>query len=114
MATESPAERKKRAEEIARLLAKEHPHPVTKLNHNGEYELFVAVVLSAMTTDKKVNQVTPDLFARFGDWEALAEADLAELQGLVRQVNFHRGKAVRLIKAAEVVLSEFGGRLPRQ
>ena len=113
MATESPAERKKRAEEIAQLLAKEHPYPVTELNHNDEYELFVAVVLSAMTTDKKVNQVTPGLFARFGNWEALAAADLAELRGLIRQVNFHKGKAVRLIKAAEVVLSEFGGALPR-
>jgi len=105
---------KERAEKIATLLQKNYPEPRTELVHQNEYELAVSVVLSAQTTDKKVNQVTPDLFKKYPTWEALANAKVADVAVLIRQVNFYRGKAERLVKAAQKVVAEFGGRLPRQ
>jgi endonuclease III len=70
-------------------------------------------MLSAQTTDKKVNQITPGLFAKYPSWSDLAKADLIELQKVIHGVNFHLGKAERLIKAGAVVSREFGGVLPR-
>ncbi|MBW6441569.1 endonuclease III [Patescibacteria group bacterium] len=102
-----------RALEIAKILKKEYPDPKTELVHKNEYELAVAVMLSAQTTDKKVNQVTTALFKKYPSWEELSSADISEVQSLIREVNFHKGKADRLIKAARIVLEEFGGELPR-
>jgi len=102
-----------RAKEVAKLLKKEHPKPKTELIHKNEMELAVAVMLSAQTTDKKVNEVTKDLFKKYKTWENLSKANLEELRGLIRQVNFHKGKAERIIKAGKVVSEEFGSKLPR-
>jgi len=101
------------AKKTAQILSKKHPKPVTELDHKNEYELSVAVMLSAQTTDKKVNQVTPALFKKYKGWKQLAEAELVDVQQLIRQVNFYKGKADRLIKAAKTVLLEFGGELPK-
>jgi endonuclease-3 len=103
----------KKAKEIAKKLNKEHPKPKTELVHKNEYQLAVSVMLSAQTTDKKVNEITPRLFKKYKGWKALAEADLTTLQKDIHGVNFHKGKADRLIKAGGVVLSEFKGKLPR-
>jgi endonuclease III len=100
--------------EILKLLEKQYPAPQTELTHQDEMQLAVAVMLSAQTTDKKVNQITPSLFKKYKTWKDLAGADLTQLQKDIRGVNFHLGKADRLIKAAHVVLNEFGGRLPRE
>src|SRR5687768_427359 len=99
--------------QVAELLLKEHPNPKTELTHENEYQLAVAVMLSAQTTDKKVNQITPGLFKKYKNWEDLANANLVEVQNAIHGVNFHLGKADRLIKAGKVVQSEFGGKLPR-
>lgn len=69
-------------------------------------------MLSAQTTDKKVNQVTPGLFKKYPDWKDLAGANLVELQKTIHGVNFHLGKAERLIKAGKLVSEEFKGALP--
>ena len=100
------------AEEVAKILKKAYPEPKTELVHANEYQLAVAVMLSAQTTDKKVNQVTPELFKRYPNWEALANANVSEVGQLIRQVNFYKGKAERLVKAGQVVTAEFGGTLP--
>ena len=100
------------AEEAALILSKEHPAPKTELIHKNEFELAVSVMLSAQTTDKKVNQVTPKLFDRYTSWKDLAEANLLDLQKAIYGVNFHLGKADRLIKAGKFVTSEYGGVLP--
>jgi len=106
-------DKKDKGEKIAKLLKKQYPEPKTELVHRNEYELAVAVMLSAQTTDKKVNQVIPELFKKYSSWEELANGDLSEIQKMIRQVNFHKGKADRLIKAGRVVVSEFGDRLPK-
>ncbi|MDC0449177.1 endonuclease III [bacterium] len=98
---------------IAELLKREHPKPGTELDHKNEYELAVAVMLSAQTTDKKVNQVTQTLFKKYKSWKDLAGADLSQLQEDIYGVNFHIGKADRLIKAGRLVAEEFGGNLPK-
>ena len=101
------------AVKVAETLKKVHPKPITELDHENEYQLAVAVMLSAQTTDKKVNQVTKRLFKKYVDWTDLAGADLAELQDDIYGVNFHKGKADRLIKAGKIVVEEFGGKLPK-
>ena len=103
----------KRAEQVATLLKKNHPTPKTELIHHNEMQLFISVVLSAQTTDKKVNEITPKLFEKYKSWGDLANADLTSLQADIRGVNFHLGKGERLIKAARIIISEFEGNLPR-
>lgn len=98
---------------IAETLKKAYPDPKTELAHRNEYQLAVAVMLSAQTTDKKVNQVTPELFKKYPNWESLASAKVIEVGQLIRQVNFYKGKAERLIKAGQVVTVEFEGKIPK-
>ena len=101
-----------KAIEIAELLEKNNDAPETELTHSNERELLIAVCLSAQTTDKKVNDVTPELFKKYPSWESLADANLEELQSYIRQVNFHKGKADRLIKASRFILDRFKGKVP--
>src|SRR3989339_2266383 len=102
-------DKKEHAEQVALILQKEHPEPKTELVHKDEYQLAISVMLSAQTTDKKVNQVTPALFNKYPSWEALASADTSEVTALIRQVNFHKGKAQRIVDAARTVLSLYNG-----
>jgi len=106
-------DKKEKAQDIARILKEEHPNPKTELNHQTETDLVIAVMLSAQTTDKKVNEVTTELFKKYKTWEDYANADLEELRKLIRQVNFHIGKADRIIKAAKLILAEFAGKIPK-
>lgn len=105
--------KKTRACEVASILKKEYPSPKTELNHSSETDLVIAVMLSAQTTDKKVNEVTAVLFKKYKTWEDYANADLEELRQYIRQVNFHKGKADRIIKAAKLILADFTGKTPK-
>ncbi|MFZ5424261.1 MAG: endonuclease III [Patescibacteria group bacterium] len=102
-----------RALKAAQLLKKEHPNPVTELNHENELQLAVAVALSAQTTDKKVNEITSTLFKKYKTWEDFANADLQEITNDIKGVNFHKGKAERLIKMGQMMVTDFNGKLPR-
>ncbi len=106
-------EKKFNEEKITELLRQKYPNPITELIHKNDYELAVAVILSAQTTDKKVNQVTPELFKKYPDWQTLATADLSEVQVLIKQVNFYIGKGERLIKAAQYIFLNYEGKLPQ-
>ena len=106
-------EKMEKALKIAQALKKAYPEPKTELTYKNEYELAVAVMLSAQTTDKKVNQVTPELFKKYPSWESLANANINEVGQIIRQVNFYKGKADRLVKAGQVVTADFGGKLPK-
>ena len=99
---------------IAQSLKDEYPNPKTELVHKNEFEMTVAVMLSAQTTDKKVNQITPELFKKYKSWGDIANADLKQLQKDIHGVNFHLGKAERLIKAGKFLLSEYDGKLPKK
>lgn len=94
-------------------LAARYPHPETHLDAHDAWELTVATVLAAQCTDKRVNTVTPGLFARWPDPAALAGADPAELEEVVRPTGFYRNKAKNLIGAAKRVTEVFGGKVPQ-
>jgi endonuclease-3 len=101
-------------EKIVEALKGAYPGALCSLEYDGHnaWQLMVAVRLSAQCTDARVNLVTPALFARYPTLQALAGAELSELEGLVHSTGFFRGKARDLKAASGIVLREHGGRLP--
>ena len=83
-----------------------------ELDHTSPFELLVATILSAQCTDERVNMTTPALFARYPTPEALAGADLAELEELVRPTGFYRNKSRSLVGMAHAVVVDHGGHVP--
>jgi endonuclease-3 len=103
---------KKRIAELIRLLEEAYPAPVCSLDYGKDYELLFATRLAAQCTDERVNKVTPALFARYPTLESLAGADRAELEGLIHSTGFFRAKARDLSAASNMLLNEYGGRVP--
>jgi endonuclease-3 len=97
---------------IAALLAEKWPDAVVELDHRDAYELLVATILSAQSTDKMINTITPALFARYPDATALAGADQAELERMVMKSGFYRMKAKHLLGMARQVVERHGGQIP--
>lgn len=98
---------------IVQKLKELYPDPKTELVHTNEFQMLVAVSLSAQTTDKKVNEITENLFRKYKTWQDLSSCDLKTLQKDILGVNFHLGKALRLIKAAKYILDNYNGQLPK-
>jgi endonuclease-3 len=113
-AVPSPLALTRRARRADRLLAERYPDAGCELDFTTPFELLVATVLSAQTTDVRVNQVTPGLFARFPDALALAGADRVELEDLVRPTGFFRAKAGSLLGLAQALVERHGGEVPRR
>lgn len=109
---ESALALKRRARRINRELAEAYPYAVPELDFRNPFELVVATVLSAQTTDVRVNLTTPALFARYPDARSLAEADEAELQDLIRPTGFFRAKARSLLALANRLVDEYDGEVP--
>lgn len=101
-----------KAARIHAILDGLYPVPAIPLAHEGPFTLLVAVVLSAQTTDKKVNHVTPGLFARASTPEALAALSVAEIATLIREVGLAPQKAKALAALAAQLVREHGGRVP--
>jgi len=89
-----------------------YPDSVTELNYADLYQLLVSVMLSAQCTDKRVNLITPELFAAYPDPAALAQADLETLKGYIRSCSFFNNKAANLIRMAQSVVETYGGEIP--
>lgn len=89
-----------------------YPDSICSLDYPKPYELLFAVRLAAQCTDERVNKVTPALFARFPSLEALAEADVAEVETYIHSTGFFRAKARDIVAASQMLLSEFGGKVP--
>jgi len=102
-----------RAGEIYDVLLAEYPDAKCALEHSSPYELAVATILSAQCTDARVNMVTPGLFRRYPDPEALAAALPHELEEVIRSTGFFRNKTRSLIGMATALVEEHGGELPR-
>jgi len=102
-----------RAREILARLQKLYPDATCSLNYTTTLQLLVATILSAQCTDQRVNQVTPALFQRYADAQALAEADLLDLQALVKSTGFYRNKAKNIQAACRKIVQEFGGEVPQ-
>jgi endonuclease III len=101
-----------RMPEIIRLLHETYPDAHCELNFNNALELLVATILSAQCTDERVNQVTPVLFARYPTAQALAEADITELEEIIRSTGFYRNKAKSIQSAARRLVEVYGGEVP--
>lgn len=103
---------KERYEAIVRWFEAEMPEPQTELHFADNFQLLVAVVLSAQCTDKRVNMVTPALFDAFPTAEAMAAASQDEIYEFIKSVSYPNNKARSLLGAAKAVSERFGGELP--
>ncbi len=100
------------ASSVADALARAHPDARCELDFRTPFELLVATVLSAQSTDARVNAVTPALFERFPDALALAEAEPADVEPIIRPVGMYRQKARSLVGLARRIVDEHDGRVP--
>lgn len=111
-----PRESKKAKQERALLVANRmnthYPQAQSALDYYDPFTLTIAVALSAQTTDVAVNKVTPELFEKYGTPETMAQADPEDLMRILRPIGFFKTKAKRCIECAQMILSEFGGRVP--
>jgi endonuclease III len=98
---------------ILDALRKTYPNVVCALIHHNAFELTIATILSAQTTDVGVNKATPELFKRFPTPKALASASLAEIEPLIKTTGFYRAKAKNIQGAARVLVEKFGGKVPQ-
>jgi endonuclease-3 len=111
---ESDLGRTRRARRIDRQLAERFPDARCELNFANPLELLVATVLSAQTTDVRVNQVTPALFAKYPTAAHYAGADRAEMEAIIQPTGFFRAKTESLIKLGDKLVTDFGGEVPRK
>lgn len=93
-------------------LKKTYPEAVCALHYEKDYELMIAVRLSAQCTDARVNLTTPALFARFPTLQAFAEAEIAEVEDYVHACGFYKHKAADIVHACQMLQNEYGGRVP--
>ena len=109
---ETIQEKSARAKAIAELLAKAYPEVKVPLEHHNNFELLIAVILSAQCSDEAVNKVTPELFRRYPTPAKLAQAATSDLEKLIRTLGLFRAKAKLLQTCARQLVEEFGGRVP--
>lgn len=117
MATGRPRSPKGRARAVADRLAVEYPGTAPELcalRHRNPYELLTATILSAQTTDERVNMVTPPLFAKYPTPNDLAAADPADVEELIRTTGFFRNKTRSIMGMAAALVERFGGEVPRR
>ena len=104
--------KKQRAISVVEALKKEYPEAICSLNYSDEFQLLAATRLSAQCTDARVNIVTPALFEKYPTVEAFAEAEVADVEELIRSCGFYRTKAKYLVEMAKKIISDFGGKVP--
>ena len=105
-------DKKERALAVIEALKEVYPDPVCALHYQKDYELMIAVRLSAQCTDERVNLITPALFARYPTLEAFAEADISEVEALVHSCGFYRHKARDIVLACQALQERHGGKVP--
>lgn len=103
---------KKSSDEILDILEEMFPDAHCELNHESTFQLLIAVILSAQTTDISVNKVTPALFERYPDAHALAEAELKEVEALIRNIGLYRNKAKNIVACAKQLAEQYDGEVP--
>lgn len=105
---------KKRARQIYALLERQHPGARPELNYKNNFELLIAVILSAQCTDIRVNKVTADLFKIAPDPESMANMEISELEALIKTCGLFRNKAKFLKKTSKLLLDKYNGEVPSQ
>ncbi|WP_237200142.1 endonuclease III [Rothia nasimurium] len=109
---ESPLALTRRARKINRILGETYPYAVAELDFDNPFELLVATVLSAQTTDVRVNATTPELFTRYPDAAALASARIEDVEDIVRPLGFYRSKAKAIVNLAAHLVADHRGQVP--
>jgi endonuclease-3 len=104
--------KKQRYEWILKYFKEKMPEVQTELEFGSEFQLLVAVMLSAQCTDKRINQVTPELFRRFPDARSMAQVDSDEVLEYIKSVSYPNSKADHLVKMARIVTEQYGGEIP--
>ena len=104
--------KKERAAAVCEALKKRYPDAVCALHYSKDYELMIAVRLSAQCTDARVNLVTPALFQAYPTLDAFADADVADVENYVRSCGFYHHKAQDIVDACRMLRDEFGGKVP--
>ena len=97
---------------IIDILKRRYPDALCALHYDKDYELMIAVRLSAQCTDARVNLVTPGLFAAYPTLEAMANADIRDVEEHVRSCGFYKHKARDIVLACQMLLSDYGGKVP--
>jgi endonuclease III len=113
MAVASAGQLKKRAAEIAKLLAAEYPDAVCALKFSNPLELLIATILSAQCTDVRVNMVTPALFKKYRSAAAFAAADRGDLEKIIQSTGFFRAKAKSIQESCRALVEKHGGKVPK-
>ncbi|MEG0328678.1 MAG: endonuclease III [Erysipelothrix sp.] len=101
-----------KTEEILDILRMEYPNVKGELEHKNVFELLIAVVLSAQTTDAAVNKVTPKLFETYPTPEALAQADVKDVEQYLQTIGLYRNKSKFIIQCSKQIVNEFDGEVP--
>ena len=104
----------KKADFIITELDKLFPDAHCELVHQSNFELLIAVVLSAQTTDERVNSVTPVLFRKYPDARKLSKAKLSDVEKIIKPIGLYHNKAINIIKIAEKLVSDFDGEVPEK
>jgi endonuclease-3 len=104
--------RKQRYETILAYFSEKMPKVTTELEFGSVFQLLVATVLSAQCTDKRINQVTPELFRRFPDARSMAKGDFEDILQLIRSVSYPNSKARNLLEMSRMLVNDFGGEVP--
>jgi endonuclease-3 len=102
----------KRVEEIIRILRENYPHSKTALKYKTPFQLLVATILSAQSTDKQVNKITPALFKKYRTVEDFANAKQEELEKYVYSTGFYKNKTKSIIAASKKIVEDFNGEVP--
>lgn len=108
----APGELERLVPLYAERLEREYGDPRAALNFGNPYEMLIAVILSAQTTDEGVNKATPALFEKYPDPAALAAAEAEEVEPYVRTLGFFRQKAKNIVNACRIIVAEHGGQVP--
>jgi endonuclease-3 len=98
---------------VLERLSRAIPHPHVELAFDNAWQLLIAVILSAQSTDRRVNQVTPEVFRRWPSPAALAAADISEVEEVIKSTGFFRNKTRAITQASALLVSRFGGEVPR-
>ena len=103
---------KKKTQEIIQILKDKYPQALCALQYEKDYELMIAVRLSAQCTDARVNLVTPALFEAYPTLESLAAADIADIEKYIHSCGFYRQKAKDIVLACQMLINTYGGKVP--
>lgn len=104
--------KKEKALEIFKRLQTDNPHPQVELDFKTPFELLIATIMAAQTTDKLVNTLTPALFTVFPTIKAMAEASVTEIDSYINKVTFHANKAKNIKATARMIMEVYHGKVP--